>query len=83
MILSLNLTMTKKEKREDRIRSNPTNVSLEDFEALIKQYGNIVEGSKHPRAVIGQEVFTYKRTNSVHRPYVEYILGIIDRSKKK
>jgi hypothetical protein len=31
--------VSKKEKLEAKIRNHPRNVSLEDFEALIKQYG--------------------------------------------
>ena len=71
--------MSKKEKREQKIRSNPANVSIEEFEALIKQYGQIEEGSKHPKAVIGKDVFPYQRTNPIHRPYVDYLINSIDR----
>lgn len=74
--------MSKKEKREDRIRANTSNVSLEDFEALINQYGYIREGGKHPKAVIGNQIFPYKRTNPVLPPYVDDILEIIDSLKK-
>jgi hypothetical protein len=70
--------MSKREKREDLIRNNTSNVSLEDFEALIKQYGRIKEGAKHPKAIIGNDVLPYKRTNPVHRPYVVDLLEIID-----
>lgn len=73
--------MSKKEKREIRIRNNPRNCSLGDFEALINQYGKINEGKKHPQAVIGNRVFPYKRTNPVRYPYVEKILEIIDGLK--
>jgi hypothetical protein len=31
--------MSKKEKLEARIRNNPKNVSLEDFETLVNKYG--------------------------------------------
>ncbi len=31
--------MSKKEKSEARIRNNPRNVSLNDFEALVNKYG--------------------------------------------
>jgi len=70
--------MSSREKREQRIRSNPANVSLEDFESLINQYGYIRQGSKHPQAVIGHRVFPYKRTNPVDGPFVKKILEIID-----
>lgn len=41
--------MTKREKREARIRDNTNNVSLEDFEALINQYGRIKKGEAIPK----------------------------------
>ncbi len=72
-----------KKKREDRVRDNASNVSLEDFEALIKQYGYIKEGSKHPKAIIDKRVFPYKRMNPVRRVYVDKILEIIDDLKKE
>ena len=75
--------MSKREKREETIRNDRANVSLEDFEALIKQYGRITEGAKHPKAIIGNRVFPYRRTNPVHRPYVDKVLEIIDRLKQE
>jgi hypothetical protein len=73
--------MSKQEKREIRIRENTKNVSLEDFEAFINQYGYIKFGGRHPKAIIGNTMFPYKRTNPVRPPYVEGILGIIDKLK--
>jgi hypothetical protein len=75
--------MTKKEKREQKIRDNPYNVSLEDFEALVNQYGYIREGGKHAKAMIGQRVFAYKRINPVDHEYVEKVLEIIDQMNKR
>lgn len=75
--------MSKKGKREQRIRNNTANVSVEEFEALIKQYGHIEEGSKHPKAVVGNDVFPYQRTNPIHRPYVEFLLEAIDKVNKQ
>jgi hypothetical protein len=74
--------MTKAGKKEQRIRENPSNVSLEDFEALINQYGHIRFGSNHPKAIIGNIMFPYKRSNPVRTPYVEGILDIIDHFKR-
>jgi hypothetical protein len=74
--------MSSKEKREQQIRDNRTNVSLEDFEALINQYEYIVEGGKHPKAMIGNEPLSYKRINPVQRPYVDYLVVLIDIVKK-
>jgi len=74
--------MSSREKREQRIRQNHVNVSLEDFEALIKQYGFIVEGGKHPKAMIGDEPLSYKRINPVQRPYVDHLIILIDLLKK-
>ena len=73
--------MAKRTKREERIRNNPTNAPLADFEWLIRHYGSIKEGSKHPQAIIGNRVVTYTRTNPVRPPYVEKVLEIIDKQK--
>jgi len=72
------MSVTKKEKLEAKIRNNPRNVSLVDFEALIRQYGQIKEGGSHPLATIGRRVFAYKRTNPVLIPYVTKVLELID-----
>jgi len=74
--------MTKAGKREQKIREYPCNVSLEDFEALINRYGHIKFGGSHPKAIIGNIVFPYKRTNPIKAPYVEGVLEIIDASKE-
>lgn len=73
--------MSKSEKREQRIRENTSNVSLEDFEALINQYSKIFTGGSHPKAYINGHVFPYKRNNPVSTHYVESILSIIDEMK--
>ena len=73
--------MSKRKKLENSIRNNTANVILEDFEALIKQYGQIKEGAKHPKAILGKDVLPYKRTNPVHRPYVVDLLEMIDNIK--
>ena len=70
--------MSKKSKREEKIRANRTNVSLHDFEALINQYGYIKEGSKHPQAIIDKKVMTYKRENPLKPVYVTELLRMID-----
>jgi len=70
--------MGKKEKREQKIRSNPTNVSLEEFEALVRQYGSIRGGGKHPQAVIGERFMAFKRTNPVKAAYIKQLLEYID-----
>ncbi len=75
--------MTKKEKLETKIRNNPRNVSLNDFEALVKSYGNIKEGGRHPLATIGKRVFAYRRTNPMQTPYVIKILELIDDFKNR
>jgi hypothetical protein len=73
--------MTKAEKREQRIRQNTFNVSLEDFEFLINQYGEILEGGSHPKAHINNHVYPYRRKNPVSAHYVEGIIKIIDEMK--
>lgn len=73
--------MSKAEKREQRIRLNTKNVSLEEFEALINQYGCIKEGGSHPEAYINNHFYPYKRQNPVSEHYVEDILRFIDEMK--
>jgi hypothetical protein len=71
-------SMSRKDKREQKIRSSPSNVPLEDFEALVNQYGYIREGGKHPQAVIGNKIMSYKRTNPIKSAYVKQLLEYID-----
>jgi hypothetical protein len=73
--------MSKKEKRELKIRENLKSVSLTDFEWLINQYGYIKEGGNHPKAKIGKTTYPYKRENPIKQAYVEGILEIIDKLK--
>ncbi len=70
--------MSKKEKVEARIRNNPRNVSLDDFEALINKYGWIEMGGKHAKARIGNAILTYKRVSPIPPEYVNDLLEIID-----
>lgn len=70
--------MTRKQKLLDKVCRNIRNVSLGDFEALIKAYGHIEEGSKHPKAIIDVHTMTYKRENPIKACYVEELLDIID-----
>jgi hypothetical protein len=74
--------LAKREKREEKLRNNPNNVSLADFEWLISKHGYIKEGSKHPQAVIGNRSFPYTRTSPIRTPYVEKLLEIIDSQNK-
>ena len=73
--------MSKPDKREQRIRQNPNNVSLDEFEALIKRYGEIIEGHSHPKAHINNHVYPYKRKNPISAHYVEQIIRLIDEMK--
>jgi hypothetical protein len=70
--------MSKKEKLEVRIRNNPRNVSLEDFESLANKYGWIEMGGKHAKCRIGNATLTYKRINPMPPEYVNDLLEIID-----
>jgi hypothetical protein len=70
--------MSKADKKEQKIRKNITNVSLEDFEALINQYGFIKDTGSHPKARIGNYTMPYKRENPVKVCYVKELLQIID-----
>jgi hypothetical protein len=70
--------MTKKTKLYEKVRRNPKNVSLHDFETLIKQYGYIEEGGKHPKAIVEIYTMPYKRESPVKSCYVKELLEIID-----
>jgi hypothetical protein len=72
------LGVSKKEKLEARIRNNPRNVSLDDFEGLVTQYGLIEVGGKHSKARVGNATLTYKRVNPMPPEYVMDLLDIID-----
>jgi hypothetical protein len=73
--------VSKAEKREQRIRQDMRNVPLEEFEALINQYGYIREGGSHPKAIIGNIMFPYKRENPIKPAYIKGILDVIDSLK--
>jgi len=70
--------MARKQKLLDKVKRNVRNTSLMDFEALINAYGYIEEGSKHPKAIIGNYTMTYKRENPMKSCYVRELLDIID-----
>jgi hypothetical protein len=74
--------MGKADKKEKRIRDNPQNVSLEDFEWLICRYGKLKFGGSHALASIGNIRFPYKRHNPVNFNYVEELLKIIDEQQR-
>ena len=73
--------MTKRQKRLEKIRQNIRNVSLEEFESIIGEFGYIEEGGKHPKAVLGDYTLPYKRKNPVRVCYVHELLLIIDDLK--
>ena len=70
--------MTRGKKSLEAIRRNPRNVALRAFEALIKRYGYIEEGTKHPKAIIGTHTMPYRRENPVKSCYVKELLEIIE-----
>ena len=70
--------MSRKEKLEAKIRRNPKNVSLDEFESLIRTYGRIGIGGKHAKARIGNLTLTYKRVNPMPPEYVIDLLEVID-----
>jgi hypothetical protein len=74
--------MTRKDHREQKIRDNPTNVSLTEFEALVKIYGEIVEGGSHPKAHINKHYYPYQRHNPVNAHYVKGVLRLIDEMEE-
>ena len=70
--------MSKRGKLETRIRNNPRNVSLADFEALVAMYGRVEMGGKHAKARVENATLTYKRVNPIPMEYVTDLLEIID-----
>jgi len=74
--------MVKADKRELKIRQNPKNVSLADFEWLINQYGYIKAGGRHALAVIGGIHYSYPRNSPVHYVYVKALIELIDKEEK-
>ena len=74
--------MSRDKKSLEAIRRNPRNVALHDFEALIKRYGYIEEGAKHPKAIIGTRTMPYKRENPVKSCYVTDLLEVIQEQGK-
>jgi len=73
--------MTREKKSLEAIRRNPGNVALRDFEALVKRYGYIEEGAKHPRAIIGTHTIPYKRESPVKSCYVKELIEIIEEQE--
>lgn len=70
--------MGRKDTREQKIRDNTKNVSLNDFEWLINKYGYIKAGGSHAIAIIGQISYAYPKKNPMGQPYVKRLLEIID-----
>jgi hypothetical protein len=70
--------MTRDKKSLEAVQRNPRNVSLRDFETLIRRYGHIEEGAKHPKAIVGTHTMPYKRENPVKSCYVRELLEIIE-----
>ena len=73
--------MSRYKKSLEAIRRNPRNVALHDFEGVIKRYGYIEEGAKHPKAIIGRNAMPYKRENPVKSCYVKELLEIIEEQE--
>jgi hypothetical protein len=74
--------MARDKKSLEAIRRNPRNIPLHEFESIIKRYGHIEEGAKHPKAIIGTRTMPYKRENPVKSCYVLELLDIIDEQEK-
>jgi hypothetical protein len=72
------MVMPKQGELLAKIRKNYRNVSIKDFEALIKSYGYIEEGKKHPKAIIGPYTMPYKKEKTIKSCYIKDLLEIID-----
>ena len=53
---------------------------MEEFEAVVNEYGFIRASGKHPKAVIAKHVLPYARTNPVKEYYVKMLLQLIDNA---
>jgi hypothetical protein len=73
--------MTRGKKSLEAIQRNPRNVALRDFEALIRRYGYIEEGARHPKAIIGTSTMPYKRESPVKSCYAKELLEIIEEQE--
>ena len=73
--------MTRGRQSLEAIRRNPRNVALHDFEALIKRYGYIEEGAKHPKAIMGRRTVPFNRESPVKSCYVKELLMIIEEQE--
>jgi len=73
--------VVRSKKSLEALRRNPRNVALHDFEAVIRRYGYIEEGAKHPKAIIGTRTMPYKRENPVKSCYVTELLDIIEEQE--
>jgi len=72
--------VTRDKKSLEAIRRNPRNVALRDFEALIRRYGYIEEGAKHPKAIIETRTMPYRRESPVKSCYVKELLEIVEEA---
>ncbi len=75
--------MSQKQKLLEKVRRNPRNVSLEDFESLARAYGEIEEGGSHPKIYILDYPLPYKRENPVKSCYVTELLDMIDEKLRR
>ena len=84
MVVSECLWVKGMTKREQKIRNNPRNVALSDFEWLIEQYGKIKHGGSHSMAKINGCPYPipYKRSSPVIPDYVQRVLKAIDITNK-
>jgi hypothetical protein len=74
--------LSTKEKLLEKARRNPRNLSRDEFESLVRAYGDIEEGGSHPKAIIGDYTLPYKRENPIKACYTKDLIEIIDSMKK-
>ena len=78
--------MPTREKRLERARNNPKDVSFDDLRLILIDHGfEIRHGSNHDVAVLPGTPMkvTIPRRNPVKRPYVEQALEFIDEIESK
>jgi len=71
------------QKLLEKARRNPRNLSREEFESLVRAYGYIEEGGKHPLTIIDEYTLPYKRENPIKACYTKELITVIDSIKKR
>jgi len=80
--------MTRKSKREERIRNNPKNVSFDDLRGVLEDHGfSLAHGKSSHNVFVHDEtkksLTTPKSGNNVKPEYVKQALAAIDEVEEQ